>query len=389
MPSTLDDILARIEHPTDISATILSEKKGLPNISNTCYLNSVLQVILHMLEFQKFFLFSGDILKPILLTNKDYHRVNVGAKIYELFITYWTSDDYKTIHKDLRYLQKILSEHIAMTSPEFHPGQQCDQHECLVFLLDIMHQSFCIKKKFIHDKGDPDSYHDELENKAIESIWRHGFHGPDCLIKEGYMFVSTIASTLMGQRIQRTECANPTCRAVSPIIDTFKIFEVHIPKMDGTIDLTDCMNYATGITRLHEDNMYKCEKCGEETEACKRSMIWRHPQILIIQIIRNLVAIRNTPHGPVCHQMKDTREVTFPQKLDLKPYMYRSNMSHTNYELINVGCHHGYPGFGHCYSYIKNDDSQWSNYNDHRVTDITDEYVQGPEAYLLVYRQMT
>lgn len=373
MSDVLAHVISSIKHPDTSTLDLASSSKtGLPNLGNTCYLNSVLQVLLHNRDLMNFFLNPACI--TILMANKSYKDAAVAAKFVELFVSYWTKDE-TTLRKDLSFFKRALGEHFR----EFEGGRQNDQHECITYLLNLLHQAFSIKKTF-SIKGDSENPIDKLERQALETLC-NDLRGYDYPYTPGAIFISPVSDLFFGQSHARTECVN--CHTVSHRFETFNTLQVQIPKRKKSetddISLHDCLNYLTSITQLDKDNMYKCDSCGVNNRSRRRTMLWRLPKVLIVHIVRNLKMIKDGEY----HETKDPREVKLPMTLELSKYV-SNRFNQTLYELEAVGCHHGMPSFGHCTSYI--DTSGWHVYDDTRVNPVDETYIQGPEAYIAFYR---
>lgn len=375
MSDVLTSVITSIKHP-DVTTLDLasSSKTGLPNLGNTCYLNSILQILLHNRELMRFFLDPSCI--PVLVANKSYKDSVVAAKFVELFVSYWTKDDV-TLSNDLKFFKRALGAHFS----EFEGSKQNDQHECITYLLDLLHQSFSVKRTFVIS-GDSDNPIDKLEKQALESL-ANDLRGYEVPHKPGVIHVSPISDLFLGQSHARTECVN--CHNVSHRFDTFNTLQVQIPKKkkdtSSEIDLYDCLNYFTSITQLDKDNMFTCDNCKVKNRSRRRTMLWRLPKVLIVHIVRNLKMIKDGEF----HETKDPREVELPLSLDLSKYV-SNRFNKTTYDLEGVGCHHGMPSFGHCTSYLCTDDKGWHVYDDSRVNPVDETYIQGPEAYLAFYR---
>ncbi|XP_039298544.1 ubiquitin carboxyl-terminal hydrolase 20-like [Nilaparvata lugens] len=88
---------------------------------------------------------------------------------------------------------------------------------------------------------------------------------------------------------------------------------------------------------------------------------------------------------------KNTQQVSFPiTELDMTPYVHSDCQSEVKtYDLMATICHKGDSlNSGHYICYALNDaEKNWIEYDDERVTKVTDDKVASCEAYLLFYRK--
>jgi len=371
MDESIIDIISNIKQP-NLESLDLSHnfRNGLPNLGNTCYLNSILQILMHTPELIHFFLSNDHCIKLLMLNNK-YKDILIATKFTELFVSYWTQDE-ATLRKDLFFFKKTLGKHFA----EFAGSKQNDQHECIIYLLDILHQAFCMQK-YVCFTGYNETAINKLEKDALSAY---------CSDLSGYVYprpantiyISPISELFVGQYHKRSECVN--CHHISHRFETFKTLDVTIPKKKENITLYDCLNHLTKITQLDKENMLECDNCKIKNRSRRRGMIWKLPKILIVYITRNLTMVKDGEF----YQTKNPRQVDIPHVLDLSKYI-SNRFIKTNYKLNAIACHHGMPSFGHCTSYINFSD-QWNMFDDNKVSSITVDYIQGPEAYLAFYR---
>lgn len=374
---SLDFIVDSVRKPDSLESVAGNTLTGLHNLGNTCYLNSVLQILFHTPELKEFFFSAaaGEVIK----SNRGYQNIILVAKFYELFVSYWTKD-IETATRDLAFFKQVLGRHFA----EFDGGRQNDQHECITYLFDVLHQGlssghrFRITAPLKPDDLEPDL--DILEKKALEQYCSEGLSGYEIPVPKGVIYISPISNNFTGQRHTRTECVN--CGYISHHFDVFRVLELQIPnKVDITLD--DCLVYNTGITQLGKDDQYRCDRCKQLNCSRRRTTLWRLPKILSIVLVRNLVTMKNGQF----FNIKDPRKVEFPEHLDLAKYT--SNFfNKTTYQLDSIACHHGVPCGGHCISYLKTNtpESEWSVFDDQSVSPLEKARLVGPEAYILFYR---
>ena len=177
----------------------------------------------------------------------------------------------------------------------------------------------------------------------------------------------------------------------------------HDIKREEVIDsLEDILRQFTASETLKEEDMVVCDQCGNKACGNKQSNIISLPTILIMHLKR----FRINKHGESC---KQSRLVTFPQSLDMRPYFKNPPVPPTQtdidggeeplskpcvkprieraYELIAVVNHFGRLEYGHYTSCIK-EGGRWWNYNDDVVAPLEDSDLVTAQAYILFYRKL-
>lgn len=130
-------------------------------------------------------------------------------------------------------------------------------------------------------------------------------------------------------------------------------------------NLTDLINNFSSDEILENNDSYYCDKCKSHIKATKKTIIKYLPNnILIIHLKRfnNLSKIESFIDIPISFELNNK-----------------------NLNLFGIVNHTGNIFSGHYYSYIKNIDSKWYNYNDSIVTEISIENIITPKAYILFY----
>uniref|UniRef100_A0A0N4X087 USP domain-containing protein n=1 Tax=Haemonchus placei TaxID=6290 RepID=A0A0N4X087_HAEPC len=185
---------------------------------------------------------------------------------------------------------------------------------------------------------------------------------------------------------------------------------------------------------LDGSNQYFCERCNSKQDAHKGLRVTEFPYLLTIQLKR-FDFDYNT-----MHRIKLNDRMTFPDVLDLNPFVYSPNAaklsdeellpastgtgsetviagqpldrSYVNkllkrgeyvYELFSVMVHQGSAAGGHYFAYIKNmDQDRWYCFNDTRVEPVGFEEIaksfggtyggwstSNTNAYMLMYRKIS
>lgn len=155
-------------------------------------------------------------------------------------------------------------------------------------------------------------------------------------------------------------------------------------KTEDTITLYDCIKKHCQLEQLEESEMWYCSSCKEHVQAWKQEHLYRTPPILIIHLKRF--------HYSAMTHRRDKIDVfvDFPLKgLDLRnDVMTWEQGEEPIYDCYAVSNHFGGLGGGHYTAYALNDENEWCNFDDSRVTTNVDENeVVSKAAYVLYYRR--
>lgn len=155
-------------------------------------------------------------------------------------------------------------------------------------------------------------------------------------------------------------------------------------KAEDTITLYDCIKKHCQLEQLEESEMWYCSSCKEHVQAWKQEHLYRTPPILIIHLKRF--------HYSAMTHRRDKIDVfvDFPLRgLDLRnDVMTWEQGEEPIYDCYAVSNHFGGLGGGHYTAYALNDENEWCNFDDSRVTANVDENeVVSKAAYVLYYRR--
>lgn len=349
-------------------ANIIYDKgaMGLPNIGNTCYMNSALQCILNNKAFKEYFrnkAFAADL---------DQTKIsrNIVLQFERVFNAYWTSGNPGILQEELRKFHGVVNMIAAMNGIDlYRVGRQNDVHEFLSFLLNSLHEAVAYPVK-VKINGIIKNDVDNLEKQA-KVAWAQSH------IKS----YSKIAEMCCSQ--QRSCVVCPDCRNASNNFVPEYTISLSIPDKkiikdpSKNVTLDDCLREFAKVEILDSDNKFKCEKCNNNIQAQKTLQIWRMPDVLTILLKRfefngNVGRKINVP-------------VDYPMDLDLSDFCGGYDKVRAMYRLSGVCNHSGDVGGGHYYAFA-NGQNGWKKYNDESVSDLSeDDAIKSQAAYCLFY----
>ncbi|XP_059286606.1 ubiquitin carboxyl-terminal hydrolase 18 [Lycium ferocissimum] len=146
--------------------------------------------------------------------------------------------------------------------------------------------------------------------------------------------------------------------------------------------LEECLDQFTAEECMDGENMYKCDRCNDYVKAWKWLMIRKAPNILTI-------ALKRFQRGRFG---KLNKMVTFPETLDLCPYMIEAGDGNDIFKLYAVIVHvdvWNASYFGHYICYIKDFSGNWYRFDDSKVVNVDIDEVLSQRAYLLLYSRIS
>eukprot|EP01083_Nonionella_stella_P243549 848538_1 len=336
-------LLQQQQQQNEYKATEFSDgTKGLRNIGNTCFMNSILQSLSHIPRLAQYFMNTPlDIPDPLCQAFGD------------ILSDMWFDRDEEP---SLRRFKSEMAK-IASIYGEYNPQ---DPRELLDYLLNALHDKL--------NTGSTCGY-----NKEANKI---DMNGQDDILASTISWQvfsdqnrSVITDMFYGQTKSTIKCRN--CGYVTVIFEPFRVLHVSTAINKRNRKLYDCIDDCFAEKPIY-DSLWYCKKCRKKTYgAIDQTNIYKYPSILVIHLKK--VEMQNIRKQP---------KVAYPvnKPLDFSKYCI-SKKQNIEYDLCAVSTLSG----NHCTAYAKNDKNKWFWFNDSSVKKVRNVVVQN--AYLLFYQR--
>ncbi|XP_037701885.1 ubiquitin carboxyl-terminal hydrolase 44 [Choloepus didactylus] len=404
---------------------------GLRNLGNTCYMNSVLQVLSHLLIFRQCFL-KLDLHQWLAVTASDKTRSYKHPTVTDTVIIQMNECQEKDTGSP-RFRYPSLSSGLSGGASKsrkmelIQPREPSSQYISLCHELHTLFQVMWSGKwalvspfAMLHSvwrlipafrgygQQDAQEFLCELLDKIQHELETTGTRLPALiptsqrkLIKQVLNVVNNI---FHGQLLSQVTCL--ACDNKSNTIEPFWDLSLEFPERyqcsgkDTSSQpclVTEMLAKFTETEAL-EGKIYMCDQCNSKrrrfsskpvvlTEAQKQLMICHLPQVLRLHLKRFRWSGRN-------HREKIGVHVSFEEILNMEPYCCRESLKSLRpecfiYDLSAVVMHHGKGfGSGHYTAYCYNSEGGfWVHCNDSKLSMCTMDEVCKAQAYILFYTQ--
>lgn len=367
----------------------------LPNLGNTCYLNTCVQCLLSSSTFTSNIMQNTKVSNPssvgILKTMlHDFERIVVEN---DTLVDVDKSND-KPVSIWNTYEKFVGALHYKLrTSMNIY--RQNDLGEFFTLFINLLNDEVGEKisiqsgdeyttiKKFGVDNGSPDGgtpdgglqpphkiFHmakgvlSKVYDKRTSPLLRLQYRCDAAWLnhfQSKYSFAIPMFYSLL---ICQISCG---CGKVHHNYEFFNALLLDISSTPSTmkrpVSLLDCIedfmrSYPLNDERYSSSHEWKCDACENRVVSHKSFAFWRLPTILVLTLKR---FIFNEATGRF---IKKTTRVSIPEYLDMQQWVVGDDEQVFKYRLISIGCHIGTLNFGHYYAIVRRGGDKWVKVDD-------------------------
>jgi ubiquitin C-terminal hydrolase len=312
--------------PNQICIRNTGDWLGLQNLGNTCYINSVIQVL--------------------AANNLFMGYLDNFPGLNDFSLTYSLRDLLKELKNTTPPIGYVVpekfEEKLFTEFKDFEPGRQEDGQELLTKILESIHMDS--KLRLEHPK---EFNLKKIKQVTIKQLWEHH------LSKHASIY------TVVFEGLQRVRMSCQGCKNVNHKFEAFSQLTLSLTQQHRKLQAIMEQNFKPDTMR--DDNAMHCDACHKRTFGMKTTKIVHMPEVLIIALKRFEFDANRGSFVKIDTEIEysDT-DLVLPVQVSETP---------TNLELFAVVCHAGTISNGHYYAVIKVG-HKWLECNDQKVKEL-------------------
>ncbi|CAH8357429.1 unnamed protein product [Eruca vesicaria subsp. sativa] len=354
--------------------------RGLNNLGSTCFMNAVLQALVHAPPLRNFWL-SGQHNRD-LCERRSLGLLCLPCDLDLIFSAMFSGDRTPYTPAHLLYSWWQHSTNLATY-------EQQDSHEFFISLLDCIHENEGKTKCLYKD-------HEECQcitHRAFSGLLRSDVTCTTCgstsTTYDPFIDISLTLDSSTDCRKNRNSGEPSVNKAAMPT-------------------LSGCLDLFTRSEKLGPDQKLNCQSCGDKRESSKQMSIRRLPPLLCLHVKRFEHSLTRKASRKIDSYLQ------YPFRLNMSPYLSSSIIgkrfgnrmfafdgegeyhhhdgsssslsSSAEFEIFAVVTHSGMLASGHYVTYLRLK-GLWYRCDDAWINEVEEEVVRGCECYMLFYAQ--
>lgn len=377
--------------------------RGLNNLGNTCFMNSVLQALLHTPPLRNYFLSdrhnryychqknnvsnAGKKKGARNENNGNKSQLCLACDVDAMFSAVFSGD--RTPYSPAKFLYSWWQHAADLASYE-----QQDAHEFFISMLDGIHEKVEKDQRKPSNQGSGDCC---IAHRVFSGILRSDVICMAC------GFTSTTYDPCVDISLDLESNQGGGSFTKKPSTKTKHLCNnepecTKSTQICGTSTLTGCLDRFTRPERLGSDQKFFCQQCQVRQESLKQMSIRKLPLVSCFHIKR-------FEHSSLRKMSRKVdRYLQFPLSLDMAPYLSSSILRgrfgnriftfdgdepdelSSEFELFAVVTHTGKLDAGHYVTFLRLS-NQWYKCDDAWITQVDESIVRSAQGYMLFYVQ--